>query len=303
MANSKELKERIQGVQETGKITNAMHLIASTKLRRARSDVAVTRPYFDALQKEISHLFQLSGEVSSRYFINEGGNLPVGGISGALIVTSDKGLAGAYNMNVIRQAESVMESRPVTRLFVLGEYGKRYFANHQGELDLGFDYSMQRPTYETAWEICEMLMGEYEAGRLNELVLVYTRMKNSLTSEACAQRVLPMELKRYNPDDPLNRNLPKFEYVPSLQEVLIRAVKSYVCGFVFNALVDSFCAEQNARVAAMDAANRNAGELIESLSKQLNRNRQAAITQEITEVSAGAMAQKRKGSRKEAPLS
>ncbi len=286
MASAKELKDRIKAVKETKKITGAMYLISSTKLRRAKADLAKTRPYFDALREEMTNALRVSDAYESRYLRAPNGAAP-SGAAGVLVITADKGLAGAYNLNVIRAAEELVRGKPGVKLFVVGEYGRRYFAQHcPGAIYLR---NAQSPTTKAARELCTELLTRIDSGELGELTVVYTDMKNSILSAAATFPLLPLE--RWTSDG----GGPRFELVPSADEVLHGAIRSYVSGFLYSALLDSFCAEQNARVSAMDAANTNAQELLGDLTLQLNRSRQAAITQEITEISAGAQAQKNKG--------
>ena len=290
MANTKELKDRIKAVQETKKITNAMYLISSTKLRRARIDLANTRPYFDALRSEIARMLRVDESYQSRYFFSADGKAPEGGVCGILVITADKGLAGAYNMNMIRAAEALSREKPGAEIFVVGEVGRRYFASHK--FPMTFLGGATSPTMETARGICTDLLDRYDGGELNELTVIYTDMKNSLTSVPLTHRLLPLERGSFaRPTDGLSAPL---EFVPSQDAVIKGAMRSYLSGFIYSALLDSFCSEQNARVTAMDAANVNAQELLGDLSLQLNRSRQAAITQEIAEISAGAQAQRNK---------
>lgn len=284
MASAKELKDRIKAVKETKKITNAMYLISSTKLRRAKLDLAAARPYFDALRAEIGGILCVSADCKSRFFLDTDGALPQGGERGVLAITADKGLAGAYNMNVIREAERLLSERADARLFVVGEYGRRYFAVHRP--DMIYLCHAQSPTPDGARSLCTELLDRYVSGELNELLVIYTDMKNSLASTVLTHRLLPLERGA------ANERRGEAEFLPSEDAVVNGAMRSYLSGFLYAALLDSFCSEQNARVTAMDSANSNAQELLGDLSLQLNRSRQAAITQEITEISAGAQAQK-----------
>ena len=281
MASAKELRDRIKAVQETKKITGAMHLISSTKLRRAKADFAKTRPYFDALRGAVADVLCVPPDYVSRYFRSAAGAAEPG-VAGVLVITADKGLAGAYNLNVLRAAEALCEEKPEARLFVVGEYGRRYFAQHAAEPAV-YAGGAQAPTPERARSLGDDLLARYDAGELDELYVIYTDMKNSLASETRTERLLPLERGAARAQT---------EFLPSADEVVRSGVRSYLQGFLYSVLLDSYCAEQNARVTAMDAANRNAQELLGGLSLQLNRQRQAAITREITEISAGAQAQK-----------
>ena len=292
MANTREIKNRIESVQQTRKITNAMYLIASTKLRRARNDLAATRPYFDALRGEIKRVFRKAGDVDSPYFYPPDNNTPLEGTYGCLVITADKGLAGAYNQNVIKEARKLLSQHPDTELYVVGEYGRRFFDQHRIPIQHSFLYTAQNPTLDRAREISALLLDGFDKGRLKEIFVIYTDMESSLLSEAKSTRLLPFHRAHFQCLAKEKAVREPFEFYPSVEAVLQSVIGSYVSGYIYSALLDSFCSEQNARMTAMDAANRNAEELLGSLKLQYNRVRQAAITQEITEISAGAAAQR-----------
>ena len=291
----KEIKERIQSVQETRKITSAMYLIASTKMRKAREELSHTRPYFEALQGEIKRIFRTANGVDSHYFYPTDVTAPREGTYGCLVITADKGLAGAYNQNVVREAQRLLAEHVDTKLFVVGEYGRHCFAQRGIPVEQSFLYTAQNPTLERAREIAATLLEGYDSGELSEIFVVYTDMENRLSSEARSTRLLPFH-RTYFATPAKERAVTRaFEFQPSVTAVLDGLMPSYVMGFIYSALVDSFCAEQNARMTAMDAANRSAEELLGQLSLAYHRLRQSAITQEITEVSAGAKALRRSG--------
>lgn len=297
MAGTKEIKARIESVQETKKITNAMYLIASTKLRRARQELNNTRPYFEALRGEIKRIFRTAGDVDSRYFYPTSGEQPLMGTYACLVITADKGLAGAYNQNAIRQALQLLEQHPDTKLFVVGEYGRRFFMRQGIPIEHSFLYTAQNPTMARAREISALLLDGYDKGELQKIFVVYTDMQKGSVFEAHATRILPFHRGFFTSSGEEIAQAergPRFEFVPDAQAVLDSMVPSYVSGFIYSALIDSFCCEQSARMTAMDSADRNAEKLLGEFSLRYNRVRQAAITQEITEVSAGAKAQRQK---------
>ena len=294
MAGTKEIKSHIDSVRETRKITNAMYLIASTKLRRARQELDNTRPYFEALRGEIKRIFRTANDVDSRYFFPTGDDTPLEGTYGCLVITADKGLAGAYNQNAIRRALELLEQHPDTKLFVVGEYGRRYFAQRQIPIEHSFLYTAQNPTMARAREISALLLDGYDRGELKQIFVVYTDMASAMSFQARSTRLLPFHRTYFAPPDGERAVTEPFEFLPSVTAVLDSMMASYVSGFIYSALIDSFCCEQSARMAAMDSANQNAEGLLGELSLQYNRVRQSAITQEITEVSAGARAQRQK---------
>ncbi len=300
MANMNEIKTRIGSVRDTRKITSAMYLIASTKLQKAKRELDRTRPYFDALRGEIKRIFRTAGDVESRYFYPADGSDAPDGVYACLVITADKGLAGAYNKNVIKEAEKLLSEHPDTRLFVVGEYGRRYFLRHSIPVERSFLYTAQNPNMRRAREISSILLDLFARGKADKIFIIYTDMKNSLEGEARSTRLIPFHRQEFASSDKEAVVAEPFEFMPSVHDVLENVMDSYITGFIYSALVDSFCSEQNARMTAMDSANRNAEKILADLSAQYNRMRQAAITQEITEVSAGARAKRMQRLQKQA---
>ena len=301
MAGTKEIKAHIESIRETKKITSAMYLIASTKLRKARQELDNTRPYFEALRGEIKRIFRTVGHVDSHYFYPEGDEPVRTGTYGCLVITADKGLAGSYNQNAIREAMKLLEQHPDTKLFVVGEYGRRFFSQHHIPIEHSFLYTAQNPTMARAREISALLLDGFDRGELQKIFVVYTDMESAMSFQARSTRLLPFRRAYFDAGAGKRKEeapvTAPFEFLPDVRAVLNNMMPSYVSGFIYSALIDSFCCEQNARMTAMDSANQNAEKLLGELSLQYNRVRQSAITQEITEVSAGARAQKQAHSR------
>lgn len=294
MANTKEIKAHIKSVRDTQKITNAMYLISSTKMRKAKAELDSTNPYFRSLQGEIKRIFRTAENVESRYFYPADGSTALNGTFACLVITADKGLAGTYNQDAIREAERLLEQHPDTKLFVVGEYGRQYFSQHKIPVERSFLYTAQNPTLHRAREISSILLELFDSGEVEKIYVVYTDMKNGIDEEAKSTRLLPFHRKQFLSNSSEKAVTTPFEFTPSISAVLDNVIQSYISGFIYSALVDSFCSEQNARMAAMNSANQNAEKILAELSVEYNRLRQAAITQEITEISSGAKAQKRK---------
>lgn len=294
MSGMKEIREHIAGVKNTQKVTNAMYLIASTKMRRAKEELARTRPFLEALSSEIERIFQYAGAISSPYFSDSGAD--GGGKDGTyayLVITADRGLAGAYNQNVIQETMRNLQAHPDSRLFVAGENGRQFFSNHGVAIEKNFRETAQNPTLFHAREIAAQLLDLFDRGEITKLFVIYTDLKTSTEMSVRTVRLLPLERDRFLSDEKAEPRQIRFE--PSAEEVLAKVVPAYVSGFLYAAAVDSFCAEQSARAAAMDAANQNEEELLRDLMLAYNHERQSAITQEITEVSAGARSRERTG--------
>lgn len=295
MASTSEIRRRIGSVRQTQKITHAMYLISQAKLRKAKQELDNTRPYFQALQTEIGRVFNADSTIESRYLIPADPNAqPLPGVPACLLITADKGLAGAYNQNVIRQGQQLMVEHPGTALYVVGEYGRRWFAQRGVPVGKSFLYTAQNPTLDRARHIAELLLDRFDAGEINSVWIIYTDMKNGLEATVHQAQVMPLHRERFHAATAATAGDAVYEFVPSAKAVLDNAARSCLTGYIYSALVDSFCSEQSARMTAMNAADQNAEELLKDLSVQFNRARQAAITQEITEVSAGERAQRSK---------
>lgn len=281
MANTQKIRNRIKSVRDTRKITNAMYLISSAKLRRAKKELESTRPFFSALVGEMKHILDGAGRMKSRYFENSGGEC-------CLVITADRGLAGAYNHNVLRAASGYIKDNPGITICAAGEYGRGFFTRRGIAFDESFNFHTQDPTLERAREISRELLGRYMNGDAGSLSVIYTDHVNGLVDRVVKVRLLPLDR-----DNGTSESESETEYFPSAEKVLGQMISGYVTGFIYGALVDSFCAEQSERMIAMEAAGRNADKLLRELTLQFNRARQADITREITEVSAGAAARAR----------
>lgn len=289
MSDLHTIKRRIDSVGDTRKITNAMYLISSAKMRRAKADLDRTRPYFEATRTEIKRIFR-SGELpESRYMYPLDENEKPEGTFACLLITGDKGLAGAYNYNVIKKAEELHSYGCPIAWYVVGEYGRHLLTQRGVNIERSFAYTAQNPTMRRAREIGDILLEGFNAGRFAKIYVAYTDMQG-MYDEARLTRLIPFHRSQfgYAPGEkPVAR---PFEYSPSPEKVLQSIMPAYISGFIYSALVDSFCSEQHARMTAMKAANDSAEELIARLRGEYNRLRQAAITQEITEIAAGARA-------------
>lgn len=300
MATAREIQTRIKSIQDTMKITSAMYVISSSKLKKARQNLENTEPYFEGMQRTISRIVRHLPDIEHRYFENEEQAKKTDKRRGFIVVTADKGLAGAYNHNVVKLTEECLEKGGgEDLLFVVGELGRQYFAQHGIPIDTNFKYTVQDPNQTRARDIADRVAGLYEEGRLDEIYIIFTRMIHSMQVEAEIQQLLPLHKATFKVNIPMDVYVEDISLVPSAESVLDNVVPAYVTGFIYGALVESFCSEQNARMMAMEAATDNAKKMLKELSVTYNRVRQGAITQEITEVIAGAKAQKRKKQRKQ----
>ena len=275
MASIKEIRTHIKSVEQTLKITNAMYLISSFNLRKARRQLTDVEPYFSKIEATISDILHHSPEIDHRFFDKRPGIPPDKQKTGFIVITGDKGLAGAYNHNILKLAEEKMSRAANPSLFVVGQVGRSYFLEHGIPIDVEFLYTAQDPNMGRARDMAELMLDLYLDGQLDEVYVLFPKMDPDVFPEYEKNR------------DSYNRDV---VYVPSVKAVMDRLVPGYVKGDLFGALVESYCSEQNARMTAMKSSSDNARAMLQRLNLSFNRARQAAITQEITEVVGGAQA-------------
>ena len=294
MASAKEIQDRMRSIKDTLKITNAMYMISSSKLKKSKKMLADTEPYFYTLQSEMSRILRHLPDMNSIYFKTNAEIPERKRKAGYIVITADKGLAGSYNHNILKLAEEELEKRDDYKLFVLGELGRHYFEQKGINIDKQFHFVVQDPSLSRARRIAEDLLKLYHENQLDELYIIYTTMVNAMQEEAQVAQLLPLKKTDFKIPVPIDIPLEGLALKPSSEEVMDHIVPNYVVGFVYGALVEAFSCEQNARMMAMEGATNSAKQMLKELDIEYNRARQAAITQEITEVIAGAKSQKKK---------
>ena len=280
MAGSmKDIKLRIKSVESTMQITKAMELVASSKMRRAKERVEHSRPYFETLYESLTKIAAAAPRARNPYLRREDIKRTL-----LVVIAGDRGLAGGYNANVFKQADAA--EGPVTVL-PIGKRSAEYFAHHGAglftpEVLMAADVSVSE-CFTLSHQITEgFLKGEYDAVKL-----CYTRFDSMMTQTATTLEVLPLTIEPTEAQKAEARRS-QILYKPSCEEVFGAIIPEYVAGVLYGAVCESVASELAARRTAMDAATKNAGEMIEHLNLYYNRARQAAITQEITEIVAGA---------------
>ena len=294
MANAREIQSRIGSIKDTMKITNAMYMISSSKLKKAKKNLENTEPYFYALQDAIVRVIKrIPDDIKLIYFDDKPEKIN-NRKKGYIVITGDKGLAGAYNHNVIKIAESELEKEGEHSLFLVGQVGRSYFENKRINYDSDFKYIVQNPTIHRARVISGRIIQMFRERELDDVYVIYTRMINSMESKAEIKKLLPLTKADFSENNEINDILDDISYLPTPYDVLNNIVPNYVTGFIFGTLIEAYSSEQNARMMAMESATTNAKEMLKDLTIIYNRVRQAAITQELTEIISGAKAQKRK---------
>ncbi len=291
MAQLNEIRDRIESIEGTRKITNAMYMISTTKLRQAKISREKNAIYFNALKNMVERL--LRHLPASRHPYLRASEKPKNKqVHAYIVVTADKGLAGSYNLNVMKETERLMrEDGGSYKLFVVGETGRRHYANHGIKYEENFSYSSEKPTHHRSRVITSTVLSQFEDGLIDDLKIIYTAMKSSIDTEVRVRQILPLksgfDKAKTVPGDIYNE---EFILSPSPTEVVNAVVPNYLNGYIYSSLIESFCAEQNSRMMAMQTASDAAVNIVRELTTKYNRARQGVITQEITEVSAGAAA-------------
>ncbi len=291
MADIREIRSRMKSVADTEKITKAMYMISSSKMRKAKAELERTRPHFDALNTEIKRIFRSGQKIDSPYMYPADGSHDLPGAYAYIVVTSDKGLAGFYNHAVIKEFEQQRTDHE-SRYYMIGDFGCKYCEVQGIPYDDKFRFSADSPSMRVTRRMTEYILSEYDEGKISKIFLIYTDMENGISQKATTVRLLPFHRRDFT-DETQAADI-EFDFFPSAESVLDNIVRSYVAEYLYSALVDSYCCEQSARMNAMDEADRNAAELMNRLNLEYNHARQSKITREITEIAAGARALKRK---------
>lgn len=292
MTNMREIRSRMKSIQDIMKITNAMYLISSSKLKKARKSLTATEPYFETLQTTIQDIVMRIPDIEHSAFDMRQKVKEEDKKRGYIVITADKGLAGAYNHNIIKLAEREMKKGKNNFLFAIGQVGRRYFAKKKVTVDVEFLYTAQNPTLHRARVIAATIMDLYERKELDEVYIIYTKMITPMKAEAEMLQILPLQKSRFDQTTGKRFNETAV-FNPSPEKVMDKVVPNYIKGLIYGALVEAFSSEQNARMMAMEAATTSAKDMISNLSLMYNRARQAAITQEITEIASGAKCAKK----------
>jgi F-type H+-transporting ATPase subunit gamma len=281
-AKLRTIRRRIKSVQSTMKITSAMEMIAASQIRRAQQRMDQARPFAEQITQAIADITGQSGRVE--HPLLEVRSRPTA--AAVLVVTSDRGLAGAYNANVLRRTQELIaklrDEGKEPRLHVVGRKGESYFRFRGREIDHSWAGFSERPHYDHAKAIAETLIQRFVNGDVDEIHEVYTHFASGLSQRATARRMVPLEVEEV--ERPPDRQQTQYLFEPDPQEILKEMLPRYVQTRIFSALLESAASEHAARRQAMSAATDNAEELIKNLTRIANQVRQAEITTEIMDI-------------------
>jgi len=279
----RDIQRRKASIQSTGQITKAMKLVSTVKLQKAKARVETAKPYFNKMHQTVISMLARSGNVEHR-FLKSGNSKK----KAVIVITSNRGLAGGYNMNIAKLLTTNSEfSADNTVVYCVGRKGKEILERKGYKVKADYSEVIEDVIYRDAMDIQENVLKDFEAGEFGELYIAYTVFKNTVSHIPTIIKLLPATTEEeVSEEDKLT--LMNFE--PNEEEALDIIIPKYVTSLIYGSLIEAVASENGARMAAMDSATTNAEEMIEDLSLKFNRARQSSITQELTEIVAGAEA-------------
>ena len=282
MASMRDIKRRRESIQSTEQITKAMKLVSTVKLQKSRGKAEESKPYFNLMYDTICSMLRKSGSIDHKYL--KAGNSPKRAV---ITITSNRGLAGGYNNNIVKlvSGDSRLDQKNVT-VYAIGRKGKDALSRKGYAVAADYSEVLNEPVYQDAAEITGELLKAFEKNEIGEIYLAYTSFKNTVTHIPTIKKLLPVEME----DEREKTDLTLMNYEPDETQVLDAIIPKYMSSLIYGALLEAVASENGARMTAMDSATNNAEEMIEELGLAYNRARQGSITQELTEIIAGANA-------------
>lgn len=283
MASMRDIKRRKGSIQSTQQITKAMKLVSTVKLQKARNHAEQSNPYFNHMYNTVTSMLARSGNINHPY-LKAGDSTK----KAVIAIASNRGLAGGYNSNIVKLiTESDMKKEDV-EIYMIGRKAKETFVRKGYNIKADYSDVIEGPTYEDAAAICNDVLRAFTEGEIGEIYLAYTHFKNTVSHEPTLIKLLPVEFDEAEIADADQNVLMNYE--PNEEEALNLIIPKYMTSLFYGALVESVASENGARMQAMDSATSNADEMISDLTLKYNRARQGSITQELTEIIAGAEA-------------
>ncbi|MCJ8145399.1 F0F1 ATP synthase subunit gamma [Acinetobacter sp. A3.8] len=288
MANLKEIRAKVASIKSTQKITRAMQMVAASKMRRAQERMAQGRPYAENMRRVIAHLVQANPEYKHRYMVDR----PVKRV-GYIVVSSDRGLAGGLNINLFKKVVQHVQQQRAQSIEVefalIGQKAVSFFKSYGGKVVSAATQLGDAPDTEQLTGSVQAMLDSYDKGEIDRIYLVSNRFINAMTQKPTVDQLVP--LAQADESEDLNRQYGwDYLYEPEAEELLNGLLVRYIESMVYQGVIENIASEQSARMVAMKAATDNAGGLIRDLQLIYNKLRQAAITQEISEIVGGAAA-------------
>lgn len=285
MASMRDIKHRKESIQSTEQITKAMKLVSTVKLQKSRTKAEESKPYYDMMYDTICSMLRKSGNIEHKY-LKAGDSKK----KAVIAITSNRGLAGGYNNNIVKLvtgAEGLTPENAV--IYAIGRKGKDSFVRKGYEIAEDYSEVIDEPAYQDAADLTKELLAAFGRGEIGEIYLAYTSFKNTVVHIPKLIKLLPFTMEESSESEALKAEA-LMNYEPSEEEVLDMIIPKYMSSLIFGALQEAVASENGARMTAMDSATNNAEEMLGKLELQYNRARQGSITQELTEIIAGANA-------------
>lgn len=286
MASMRDIKRRKSSIQSTQQITKAMKLVSTVKLQRSKQRATDAKDYFSYMYRTVQSMLAKAGTIQHPYITpREGGKKAV------IMITGNRGLAGGYNSNVIKLITRGELKKEDLVIYTLGSKGREAMARYGYELKEDYSGMIENPEYIDAMRLSANLLNAFKQGEIGEIYLAYTHFKNTVVHEPVLMKLLPVEADDSEAaDNKDSENEIPMNFEPKEQEALDLIIPKYITSLIYGGMVESVASENGARMQAMDSATSNAEELVSKLTLQYNRARQGSITQELTEIIAGANA-------------
>ncbi|MBQ9118576.1 MAG: ATP synthase F1 subunit gamma [Lachnospiraceae bacterium] len=284
MASMRDIKRRKESIQSTGQITKAMKLVSTVKLQRAKSRAENSLPYFNYMYQTVSSMLKKSGNLSHPY-LNAGDSKK----KAIIVVTSNRGLAGGYNSNIIKLVMNSGIAKEDALIYAVGRKGRDTLARRGYTIKADYSEVINEPMFKDAIDIGREVLEAFVNNEVGEIYLAYTVFKNTVSHIPTFLKVLPVQMEEQEGAS-AEEDLLMMNYEPAAEEALDLIIPKYINSLIYGALVQALASENGARMQAMDSATNNAEEMISGLSLEYNRARQSSITQELTEIIAGANA-------------
>lgn len=280
----RDIKRRKVSIQSTQQITKAMKLVSTVKLQKAKTRAEQSKTYFDYMYATVTSMLAKSGNIDHPYLVaGESKKKAV------IVITSNRGLAGGYNANITKLLTDSDIPKEDSYIYAIGRKGKDFFARRGYKIKADYSEVINEPIYKDAAEISREVLNLFAKGEIGEIYLAYTSFKNTVSHIPTMMKLLPVEMKEDNEVTTADK-FTMMNYEPEEDEALNLIIPKYITSLIYGALVEAVASENGARMQAMDSATSNAEEMISDLSLKYNRARQGSITQELTEIIAGANA-------------
>ena len=281
MASMRDIKRRKGSVQSTQQITKAMKLVSTVKLQRAKGRAEKSKTYFNCMYDTVVSMLSKAGDINHP-FLKPGNSTK----KAVIVITANRGLAGGYNSNIVKLVRDNDWNKEDLIIYPIGSKGRDALARMGYELGEDYSYAIEEPLYADAMTVSNKVLDDFASGRVGEIYVVYTGFKNTVTHIPTLLKLLPIKVE----DVRSAEDKAVLDFEPETEDAIELIIPKYITSLIYGAMIESVASENGARMQAMDSATSNAEEMIGKLSLLYNRARQSSITQELTEIIAGAEA-------------